>query len=88
VVILNNRAYRILDVELARIDVQRAGPRAKALLNLGDPDLDFVKLGTGLGVESRRVDTAEELTGALERAIVDSGPHLLEVVIPTISTRA
>jgi acetolactate synthase-1/2/3 large subunit len=86
VVIFNNRAYRILDVELARLGVQSAGPKAKALLDLGGPDLDFVKLGTGLGVDSRRVDAAEELTGALEQAIADSGPHLLEVVIPSIST--
>src|SRR5207248_125680 len=43
VVILNNRAYRILGVELGRVDGQSAGPRAKAQLDLGDPDLDFVE---------------------------------------------
>jgi acetolactate synthase-1/2/3 large subunit len=82
VVIFNNRAYRILDVELARVNGQTAGPKAKALLDLGDPDLDFVKLGAGLGVESRRVATAEQLTDALEQAIADPGPHLIELVIP------
>ena len=85
VVIFNNRAYRILDVELGRIDGQSAGPRAKALLDLGDPDLDFVELGTGLGVPSRRIDTAEAFTDALDRAISDPGPHLIEAVIPTVA---
>jgi acetolactate synthase-1/2/3 large subunit len=86
VVIFNNRAYRILDVELGRLDGQSAGPKAKALLDLADPDLDFVKLGSGLGIVSCRVDTAEQLTGALDQAIADPGPHLIEAVIPAVSS--
>ncbi len=83
VVIFNNRAYGILDAELARLDGQSAGRKARAQLDLGDPDLDFVKLGTGLGVPSSRVHSAEQLTGALDQAIADPGPHLIEVVIPS-----
>ena len=82
VVIFNNRAYKILDAALARADGHRAGRKAKALLYLGDPDIDFVELGTGLGVASDRVDTAEQLAAALGQAIADPGPHLIEVVIP------
>ena len=84
VVIFNNRAYAILNTEFARIGVQEAGPRAKAQLELGNPDVDFVALGTGLGISSRRVDTAEQLTGALDQAIADPGPHLIEAVIPAV----
>ena len=83
VVIFNNRAYGILNTELARIGVRAPGPRAKAQLELGNPDLDFVELGNGLGVSSRRVDTGEQLTGALDEAIADPGPHLIEAVIPS-----
>lgn len=86
VVIFNNRAYRILDVELVRVDGQAAGPNARALLELVNPDLDFVELGVGLGVPSRRVDTGEQLTDALDHAIAEPGPHLIEVVIPAVST--
>ncbi len=86
VVIFNNRGYAILDAELGRLDGEAAGDKARALLELGDPDLDFVKLGSGLGVASRRVDTAEQLTGALDEAIADPGPHLIEAVIPAVST--
>ena len=84
VVIFNNRSYAILNAEFARIGVHEAGPRAKAQLELGNPDVDFVALGTGLGISSRRVDTAEQLTGALEQAVSDPGPHLIEAVIPAV----
>jgi len=82
VVIFNNGAYGILDKELARIGAQEAGPKAKAQVDMRDPTLDFVQLGTGLGIASRRVDTAEHLTDVLAQAIADSGPHLIEAVIP------
>ncbi len=84
VVIFNNRSYAILNAEFARIGVQEAGPRARVQLELGNPDLDFVELGTGLGISSRRVDTAEQLMGALEHAIAEPGPHLIEAVIPAV----
>ena len=84
VVIFNNRVYGILNAEFARIGVQETGPRAQAQLELGNPDIDFVALGTGLGVPSRRVDTAEQLTIALEQAAADPGPHLIEAVIPAV----
>jgi len=84
VVIFNNRAYAILNTEFARIGVQEAGPRAKAQLKLGNPDIDFVELGNGLGISSCRVDTGEQLTGALDQAITDPGPHLIEAVIPAV----
>jgi acetolactate synthase-1/2/3 large subunit len=86
VVIFNNRGYAILDAELARIDGQDAGEKARTLLELGDPDLDFTKLGSGFGVASRRVEVAEELTGALEEALAEPGPHLIEAVLPAVST--
>jgi acetolactate synthase-1/2/3 large subunit len=36
-----------------------------------------------MGVPSVRVDTCEDLTAALERAVAEPGPHLIEVVIPS-----
>jgi acetolactate synthase-1/2/3 large subunit len=84
VVIFNNRGYAILDAELGRLDEPNAGERARALLELGDPDLDFVKLGGGLGVVSRRAETAEQLTGALDEALAEPGPHLIEALLPAV----
>ena len=85
VVIFNNRGYAILDAELGRLDGLSAGDRARALLSLRDPDLDFVRLGTGFGVASERVETAEELTSVLELGIAEPGPHLIEAVLPPVS---
>ena len=86
VIIFNNRSYGILNVELARVGARNAGPKANAQLDLSGPDLDFVAIGTGFGVPSLRVDTAEALIGALERAVAEPGPRLIEVVIPAVYT--
>jgi acetolactate synthase I/II/III large subunit len=85
VVIFNNRSYSILNIELQRVGADAAaGPKAKSQLDLAGPDLDFVRLATGLGVPARRVDTAEELVPALERSVAEPGPHLIEVVVPSV----
>jgi len=84
VVIFNNRSYAILNIELERVGAQGAGPKAKSQLDLAGPNLDFVALGSGMGVPSVRVDTCEELVAELERAVADPGPHLIEVVIPSV----
>jgi acetolactate synthase I/II/III large subunit len=88
VVIFNNRSYAILNMELARVGAKTAGPKAKAQLDLGSPDLDFVQIGNGFGVPSQRVETSEALVDALKRALAEPGPHLIEAVIPaTFSPR-
>jgi acetolactate synthase-1/2/3 large subunit len=84
VLVFNNRSYGILNVELARVGARAAGPRAESQLDLSAPDIDFVELSKGLGVPALRVESAEDLVKELERAIADPGPHLIEVVIPTV----
>ncbi len=84
VVIFNNRSYGILNVELARVGARAAGPKAEAQLDLSGPDLDFVELAKGFGVPAHRVDTAEALVNALQGSVAEPGPHLIEVVIPTV----
>jgi acetolactate synthase-1/2/3 large subunit len=86
VVIFNNRSYAILNMELARVGAEAAGPKAKAQLDLGQPDVNFVELAAGFGVPARRVETAEQLTEALEHAVGERGPHLIEVVVPSMFT--
>jgi len=84
VVIFNNRSYAILNMELARVGARSAGPEAKAQLDLSQPDIDFVHLARGFGVEARRVETAEDLLAALERALAEPGPHLIEAMVPSM----
>ena len=84
VVIFNNRSYAILNVELERVGAQGGGPRAKRQLDLAGPDLDFVSIAKGLGVEAVRVETGEAMTAAFERALAEPGPHLIEAVVPSV----
>jgi acetolactate synthase-1/2/3 large subunit len=86
VLVFNNRSYAILNMELQRVRAQGAGANARAQLDLSRPELDFVKIGNGFGVPSVRADSGEELSGALKRAVAEPGPHLIEVVIPSVLT--
>jgi acetolactate synthase-1/2/3 large subunit len=88
VVIFNNRSYAILNMELARVGAKNAGPEAKSQLDLSRPDIDFVEIGTGFGVPSRWVANAEELVDAIEQAVAEPGPHLIEARVPSTLTPA
>jgi acetolactate synthase-1/2/3 large subunit len=76
-----NGAYRILRVELARAGIAEPGPKAQALTDLARPPLDWVALARGFGVPGERVERAEDLTRALERALAEPGPHLIEAIL-------
>lgn len=82
VVILDNRAYAILQLELKRVGASAGGPKAQSLLDLSNPSLDFVAIAEGFGVPAKRATTAEELATHFSAAIAEPGPHLIDVVIP------
>jgi len=82
-VIFSNRSYAILNLELSRVGAEPPGPKARSMLDLSNPDLDFVALAQGMGVPAARATTAEEFTTTLERAIAEDGPQLVEAVLPT-----
>jgi acetolactate synthase-1/2/3 large subunit len=86
-VIFNNRAYSILNLELGRTRAQGADARARAQFDLAHPALDFVAIGNGFGVPSRRAETSEELVAALRDALADPGPRLIEAVVPEVLSR-
>ena len=83
-VLINNAAYAILRLELARTAAGQAGPRAARMLDLSDPTPDFTEISTGLGVPATRATTGEELDQALRRAYAEPGPHLIEAMVPPI----
>ncbi|MFQ5382362.1 MAG: thiamine pyrophosphate-dependent enzyme, partial [Dehalococcoidia bacterium] len=82
VVVASNRSYRILKVELAQAGMVEPGPAARALTDLDRPDLDWPLLSRGMGVPGVRVETADELVVALERARAEPGPSLVEAILP------
>jgi acetolactate synthase-1/2/3 large subunit len=92
-VLINNAAYAILRMELARTAAGgeggagkgRAGERAGRMLDLSGPTPDFTQISAGLGVPASRVTTAEELDQALRAAYAEPGPHLIEAIVPSMA---
>ncbi|MCP5058000.1 MAG: acetolactate synthase large subunit [bacterium] len=83
-VLFNNRSYAILNIELGRVGAKAGGPKAKEMLDLSRPDMDFVSIARGFGVHATRATTAEEFTTQFERALAEPGPALVEAMIPGI----
>jgi benzoylformate decarboxylase len=80
-VIFNNTSYMVLKgglIALGGASVQRG---VFVGMDLNDPEIDFVRLAESMGVAARRVLRARELRPALEWALGESGPTLLDVVI-------
>jgi acetolactate synthase-1/2/3 large subunit len=46
---------------------------------------DFVKLAESFGVKAARVTSPEEFRPALEKALADGGPYLIDIEVPTDS---
>ncbi len=80
-IILANRAYQILNIEFDRTKSGVQGPRAKDLLGIGDPALDWVALAKGFGMAGVVCQTAEEFDAAFARALAADGPSLIEAVL-------
>ncbi|MHB1710363.1 MAG: acetolactate synthase large subunit [Acidimicrobiales bacterium] len=83
-VVLNNRSYAVLKMELDRVGAGAPGPRAEDMLDLARPDLDFVSLATGMGLHAVRADTAEGFTEGLAAALATPGPSVVEAIIPAL----
>jgi acetolactate synthase-1/2/3 large subunit len=84
-VLINNSAYAILRLELARTGAGQAGERAARMLDLSGPTPGFAEISAGLGVPAVRVTTAEELAEALDWAYGEPGPHLIEAIVPPLA---
>ncbi|WP_422362685.1 acetolactate synthase large subunit [Pyruvatibacter mobilis] len=80
-VILANRSYAILNIELMRVGAENPGPKALSMLDLHNPDLNWVKLAQGMGVEAVACSTAEDFNKAFEAAMSRKGPFLIEAII-------
>jgi len=86
VVIFNNKKYSILELEFARTGARggKPGPRAASTLDIGSPDMDFVSMAQGMGVNATRATTAEEFNDQLQAAFATRGPHLIDAIVPTL----
>jgi acetolactate synthase-1/2/3 large subunit len=84
-VIFSNRAYAILRVEMARTGAQalmaEGDRQALDMFDLSRPDLDWVRIAGGMGVDAVRVTTIDEFSRAFESAMAQRGPRLIEAII-------
>ena len=79
-IICANRTYNILNIELSRVGALNPGPKTLAMLDLHNPELDFVKLAQGMGVEASRAETTTEFAAQFADAMQTRGPRLIEAV--------
>jgi benzoylformate decarboxylase len=82
-VILANREYRILkhNVDVWRQNFEAGTQHPYQQMDLVDPALDFVRLAEGMGVEAVRIDNADYIQPALQKAVAANRPYLVEIGI-------
>ncbi|MDK3075232.1 acetolactate synthase large subunit [Sedimentitalea sp. JM2-8] len=80
-VIFANRSYAILRGELTNVGVQNPGPRAVDMLSLNRPDLGWIEMARGMGVEGQRVEDAAALEEAILAGLDVDGPYLIEAMM-------
>lgn len=80
IVLLANRKYAILLGELAGVGAN-PGKTAMDMLDIGNPDLDWVKMANGMGVEAARADNMDAFNDLFQSANRRKGPFLIELVI-------
>lgn len=81
-VMLSNRAYRILKLNMLDYLGEGASGREFVAMDLTEPDLRFDRMAEAMGVPSRRVENPESLPAVLEEAIGHrGGPFLVDVVL-------
>ncbi len=74
VVVINNTGYGAMR-SFSQVMQVRNVP------GLDLPDIDFVKIGQGLGCDAVRVAKSSELAGALKRGLSHEGTSLIEVMV-------
>ncbi|MDC9596660.1 acetolactate synthase large subunit [Xenorhabdus anantnagensis] len=80
-VILANRGYKVLHNELIRVGAAQKGIKAHSMIELTDPQIDWVSLAHGMGIEAVRVELHAGFEDAFLSAMRHQGPRLIEAVI-------
>jgi len=80
-IILANQKYSILQIEFGRVGAHNPGPKAMSMLDLSNPELNWVSMSEGMGVPAWRVHTVEEFAAALQNSLATPGPSLIEAML-------
>lgn len=80
-VICSNRRYATIELECLRAGYKTLGARAKSVMKLDSPTLDWVNISRGMGVPAASVNTAEAFIQTFQAALKEFGPYLIEAVL-------
>ncbi|GLE54232.1 hypothetical protein ATCCBAA256_38050 [Mycobacterium montefiorense] len=80
-IIYANRSYKVLNEEHQIVGAKHPGPKAAAMFDLDNPQIDWVGMAESMGVEASRVTDAMSLAVAIKSAFADHGPRLIEAGI-------
>jgi acetolactate synthase-1/2/3 large subunit len=81
VILLNNNSYAILNVELERLRTEEPNAKTLSMLDLGNPQIDWVSIAEGMGMTASRVVTASDFEEQFAAAMRTQGPRLLELMV-------
>ena len=76
-VIANNGGYRIIKQRLKSFH----GSENYIAMDFVDPPIDFVAVASGMGLTAERITDPARVRPALNEAIANPGPNLLEIVV-------
>jgi acetolactate synthase-1/2/3 large subunit len=78
--VFSNRSYEILFNETRRMGLT-PGANAERLFKLDNPEINWVKLANGFGVEAASAANMEDLNDLLTAALKRCGPFLIELLL-------
>jgi len=81
-ILLNNKSYAVLNMELDRVGATAQSERSRSLLSLDKPVIDFTAMGRALGANAVRAEDNETFVKALKHALAEPGPHVIEAMMP------
>jgi len=81
IIVFANRSYAILRHELMAVGAN-PGRTALDMLDLGNPDIGWVKLAEAMGVEAAAASDLDALADLLRGAMARRGPFLIELAVP------
>jgi acetolactate synthase I/II/III large subunit len=79
-IVISNRKYQILLGEYQGVGAN-PGRTALDMMDLGNPNLDWVKLANGMGVEAARTGTLEGVADLMQQSFASETPFLIEMEV-------
>jgi acetolactate synthase-1/2/3 large subunit len=81
VILLNNKSYAILNIELARVGAGEPNAKTLSMLDLSNPDMDFASIARGLGIRATQARSSSEFQTQFAEAMKTPGPCLIEAIL-------